>query len=64
MLFSNAKLPKAADQDIVTVFQSLLHQLEERLDDLGRLAFGEQILGEKVLDDLGFGKSHRLILEI
>ena len=32
----------------------LHHQLEERLDNLGRLALGEQILGEEILDDLGF----------
>jgi len=30
---------------------------------LGILALREQILGEKIIDDLGFGEGHRSLLE-
>jgi hypothetical protein len=35
MLFLDAKLPEAADENIITPFQGLLDQFEKRLDDLG-----------------------------
>jgi hypothetical protein len=41
VLLLHRELPKSTDHDIFTVLQWLLDQLEQSLDDLGWLAFGE-----------------------
>jgi hypothetical protein len=56
VFFPDAKLPKATDENIVTVMQRLFDQLEERFDDLGGLAFGKEISGEESLDNMRFGQ--------
>jgi len=40
--------------------QGLFYQLKKGVDDLGRLGFGENVLGKECFDEMGFCDSHRL----
>ena len=62
LLFSENKFAKSADENVFTVLQGLLNQLEEGLDYLGRLGLGEKVLGKERIYNLGFGQSHWLLL--
>jgi hypothetical protein len=61
LLFFHCKLPESADENVFTVLQGLFYQLEQGVDDLGRLGLSENAFGEKFLHKMGFGQSHSLL---
>ncbi|MDR3553451.1 MAG: hypothetical protein P4L55_01725 [Syntrophobacteraceae bacterium] len=40
----------------IPFFQGVFPQLEERIDHLGRIGFGQNVFGQNVFYDLGFGE--------
>jgi hypothetical protein len=62
VLVFDAELAETAYQDIFTVFQGLLDDLEKSFDDLSGFSLREDVLGKKILNDVGLRQSHIAVL--
>jgi hypothetical protein len=54
ILFLHTEFAETADEDVFAVLQRLLDELKESFDNLCALAFGEDILGKQILNNMRF----------
>jgi hypothetical protein len=52
IFFLHAKFAEAADQDVFTLLQRFLNDLEEGFDYLSTLALGKDVLGKQIFHDM------------